>query len=90
MSEKSYSFIDFVEIKDSLNDSKKLQKEFQRKASVLMDAIKILEDDNIPIPESIYGLCDAYKAQLNLESNHYNQLLKIMSRIKEERNVKSL
>ena len=55
-----------------------------------MDAIKILEDDNIPIPKSIYGLCDVYKAQLNLESNHHNQLLKIIRRIKEERNVKSL
>lgn len=83
-------YIDFVEIEDSLNDSKRLQKEFQRKASILTDAIKILEDDNISIPESIYGLCDAYKVQLNLESNHYNQLLKIMSRIKEERDVKSL
>ncbi len=82
--------IDFVEIEDSLNDSKRLQKEFQRKASILTDAIKILEDDNISIPESIYGLCDAYKVQLNLESNNYNQLLKIMSRIKEERDVKSL
>ena len=82
--------IDFVEIENSLNDSKRLQKEFQRKASILTDAIKILEDDNISIPESIYGLCDAYKVQLNLESNHYNQLLKIMSRIKEERDVKSL
>ena len=35
-------YIDFVEIEDSLNDSKRLQKEFQRKASILTDAIKIL------------------------------------------------
>ncbi len=78
------SFIDLVEIEDSLNDSKRLQKEFQRKVSVLTDAIKILEDDDISIPESIYGLCDGYKALLNLESNYYNQLLKTLNRIKEK------
>lgn len=77
-------YIDFVEIEDSLNDSKRLQKEFQRKVSVLTDAIKILEDDSVSIPESIYGLLDGYKALLNLESNYYNQLLKTMSRIKEK------
>lgn len=80
------SFIDLVEIEDCLSESKCLQEEFQRKVSVLTDAIKILEDDSVSIPESIYGLLDGYKAQLNLESNYYNQLLKTMSRIKEERN----
>jgi len=80
------SFIDLVEIEDCLSESKCLQEEFRRKVSVLTDAIKILEDDSVSIPESIYGLLDGYKAQLNLESNYYNQLLKTMSRIKEERN----
>lgn len=80
------SFIDLVEIEDCLSQSKKLQKEMQRKVSVLTDAIKILEDDSVSIPESIYGLLDSYKAHLNLESSYYNQLLKTMKSIKEERN----
>lgn len=84
------SFIDLVEIEDCLSESKKLQEEIQRKVSVLTDAIKILEDDSVSIPESIYGLLDGYKAWLNLESKYYNQLLKTLSRIREERNVKSL
>jgi hypothetical protein len=80
------SFIDLVEIEDCLSQSKCLQEEFQRKVSVLTDAIKILEDDSVSIPESIYGLLDGYKAQLNLEINYYNRLMREKNKIKEERN----
>jgi hypothetical protein len=83
------SFIDLVEIEDCLSESKGLQEEIQRKVSVLTDAIKILEDDSISIPESIYGLLDGYKAHLNLERElltGYLKSAKIMKKNGKDKN----
>lgn len=83
-------YIDLTEVENSLSDSKCHMEECARKESVLTEAIDILESNDIPVPESIYGLRDAYNAQVNLERNYYERLMALVTKMKNDKGNQTL
>lgn len=78
-------YIDLTEVGNSISDSKSHMEECARKESILTDAIDILESNDIQVPESVYGLRDAYNAQVNLERNYYEQLMALVTKMKNDK-----
>lgn len=77
-------YIDLTEVENSISDSKSHMEECARKESILTDAIDILESNDIQVPESVYGLRDAYNAQVNLERNYCERLMELVTKMKND------
>ena len=66
------SFID-----DVLIESKDKQLKYLDKIKKIKDAIATLEEEDIALPESVYGTLDYYNSEYRNEVNAYNDLLKV-------------
>ena len=63
-------------IYDVLKESEDKQKNYLIKISKIKDAIKTLEEENIALPESVYGTLAYYQSEYDNEYRQYSILLK--------------
>lgn len=63
-------------IYDVLKESEDKQKNYLIRISKIKDAIKTLEEENIALPESVYGTLAYYQSEYDNEYRQYSILLK--------------
>ena len=64
-------------IDDTLAESQDRQKNYLIKISKIKDAIKTLEEEDIALPESVYGTLAYYQSEYDNEYRQYSILLKL-------------
>ena len=64
-------------IYDVLKESEDRQKNYLIRISKIKDAIKTLEEENIALPESVYGTLAYYQSEYDNEYRQYSILLKL-------------
>ena len=64
-------------IYDVLKESEDRQKNYLIRISKIKDAIKTLEEEDIALPESVYGTLAYYQSEYDNEYRKYNILLKL-------------
>ena len=64
-------------IDDILAESQERQKNYLIKISKIKDAIKTLEEEDIALPESVYGTLAYYQSEYDNEYRQYSILLKL-------------
>ena len=64
-------------IDDILAESQDKQKNYLIKISKIKDAIKTLEEEDIALPESVYGTLAYYQSEYDNEYRQYSILLKL-------------
>ena len=64
-------------IDDILAESQDKQKNYLIKISKIKDAIKTLEEEDIALPESVYGTLAYYQSEYDNEYRRYSILLKL-------------
>ena len=62
---------------DILLASEVKQKEYLKKIDKIKQAIETFEEEDISIPESVYGLLEFYQSKYEKENNAYKKLIKI-------------
>lgn len=60
-----------------LLDSEYKQSEYLEKINKIKKAIEVLEEENIAIPEAVYGTLAFYQAEYDKENKAYRQLIKL-------------
>ena len=63
-------------IYDILKESEDRQKKYLIRISKIKDAIKMLEEEDIALPESVYGTLAYYQSEYDNEYRQYSILLK--------------
>ena len=69
--------MDTKSIDDILAESQDRQKNYLIRISKIKDAIKILEEEDIALPESVYGTLAYYQSEYDNEYRQYSVLLKL-------------
>ena len=64
-------------IYDVLKESEDIQRDYILRIGKLKDAIKTLEEEDIAVPESAYGLLARYQSEYDNEYRQYSILLKL-------------
>ena len=64
-------------IYDVLKESEDRQKNYLIRISKIKDAIKTLEEEDIALPESVYGTLAYYQSEYDNEYRQYSILLKL-------------
>lgn len=64
-------------IYDVLKESEDKQKNYLIRISKIKDAIKTLEEEDIALPESVYGTLAYYQSEYDNEYKQYSILLKL-------------
>jgi hypothetical protein len=64
-------------IDDILAESQDRQKNYLIKINKIKDAIKTLEEEDIALPESVYGTLAYYQSEYDNEYKQYSILLKL-------------
>jgi hypothetical protein len=64
-------------IYDVLKESEDKQKNYLIRISKIKDAIKTLEEEDITLPESVYGTLAYYQSEYDNEYKQYSILLKL-------------
>ena len=72
----------FKEIENTLKESVNHMTELLFKGDNIKTAIKTLEDENISLPEGVYGLLAYYESEYNNENKEYQKLLRLRDKIK--------
>lgn len=60
-----------------LLDSEYKQSEYLEKINKIKKAIEVLEEENIAVPEAVYGTLAFYQAEYDKENKAYKQLIKL-------------
>ena len=69
--------MDTKSIDDILAESQDKQKNYLIKIIKIKDAIKTLEEEDIALPESVYGTLAYYQSEYDNEYRQYSILLKL-------------
>ena len=75
---------DFKDINEYLEVTEKTLVLYKSKISRFEDAIKLMEEENIPIPEAVLGSLDFYKAAYEKFMKSYNNMLTLRNKKIEE------
>lgn len=60
-----------------LLDSEYKQSEYLEKINKIKKAIEVLEEENIALPEAVYGALAYYQSEYDKENKVYKQLIKV-------------
>lgn len=66
-----------ININEVLLDSEYKQSEYLEKINKIKKAIEVLEEENIAIPEAVYGALAFYQAEYDKENKAYKLLIKV-------------
>jgi hypothetical protein len=66
-----------ININEVLLDSEYKQAEYLEKINKIKKAIEVLEEENIALPEAVYGTLAFYQAEYDKENKAYKQLIKL-------------
>lgn len=72
--------MDTKSINDCLSKSEYKQSKYLEKINKIKEAIKTLEEENIILPESVYGTLSFYQSEYNKENKAYKDLIKIIEK----------
>lgn len=75
---------EFIEIEQAIKESDSKLNELLKKILNIKLAIKTFEDENIVLPESVYGLFSYYQSKINDESKSYQQLVRLRNKMRIE------
>ena len=74
----------FKEIEEFLNTTNKSLSLYQDKINRLEAAINIMEEENISIPEAVFGSLYYYKSEFEKLSKEYRSILGLRNKMKEK------
>lgn len=66
-----------ININEVLLDSEYKQSEYLEKINKIKKAIEVLEEENIAIPEAVYGTLAFYQSEYDKENKAYKLLIKV-------------
>ncbi len=74
----------FKEIEEFLDTTNKSLALYQDKINRFEEAINIMEEENISIPEAVFGSLYYYKSEFEKLSKEYRNILGLRNKMKEE------
>lgn len=74
----------FKEMEEFLESTDKILAQYRNKIDRLEDATKIMEEENIPIPEAVLGSLYYYKSEFEKLAKGYRNILGLRNKMKHE------